>query len=244
MTRMKQIHADQTNDPVCEQCGTQPARHYEQYSFSEPGAPAEEIHAWLCVPCARAARQAIDELQRAQVKPPGAYSRDELMAEIDCLLETSGGFEICRRCHEQKTGCCPPQCRALGTHGCQQKNVFCSGFMCSALLNAYAECDAETGRRLKWLKTNYGAAEFRVYEMMTRVPQADREEARPLALPIFYPGPLELPDGAPLRAKLLGLAEEVLEIRRRWDGPERGAMDDLSLLNSELSPRIFHLPQK
>lgn len=69
---------------------------------------------------------------------------------------------------------------------------------------------------MKWIKQQLGPAEFRVYEMMTRVPAADREPARPLALPTHYPGPLGLGNGSAIREKLDALAEEVLEVRRRW----------------------------
>jgi hypothetical protein len=145
--------------------------------------------------------------------------RDELIAALDRFWAESGAGEICRRCHEQGTGCCPPMCRHLGAHGCVRKNVFCTSFVCSALLNAIAECDAETGRLLKWMKRNPGSAEFRVYEMVTRVPAIDREDVRPLAVPERYPGPLKL-RGESIRKPLLALAEQVLEIRRRWHKAE------------------------
>lgn len=109
----------------------------------------------------------------------------------------------------------------MGASGCDPNNkhgktVFCAAFVCGALLNAISECDAEAGRALKWVKKEMGAAEFRVYEMITRVPANAREPVRPLALPRRYPRPIELGDGERIRENLSALADEVLEIRRRW----------------------------
>ena len=106
------------------------------------------------------------------------------------------------------------------------KTVFCVAFVCGALLNAISECDAEAGRGLKWVKTELGAAEFRIYEMITRVPTQAREPVRPLALPRRYPQPAGLENGAKIKEKLSALAPEVLEIRRRWRELERQEADN------------------
>ncbi len=204
---------------TCQNCHQSNARRYEQYSFSVVGEAAQREEFWFCAKCARQRRTS---LQPA----PNQISRAELIAELDRFWSESGAGEICRRCHEQGTGCCPPMCRHLSAQGCGQKNVFCTGFVCSALLNGIAEYDAETGRVLKWAKRNVAAAEFRVYEMVTRVAAIDREPVRPLAVPEAYPGPLKLA-GQPLKAALLQLADEILEIRRRWHGEELQQVQDI-----------------
>ncbi len=210
---------------ICQTCGANEARLYEFYSFSNVGEPTEPQQNWLCVKCARRERQAIRETREAQQH--SQITRAELIAALDRFWAESGAGEICRRCHEQGTGCCPPMCRHLGASGCLQKNVFCSSFVCSALLNAIAECDPDTGRLLKWVKANPGAAEFRIYEMVTRVLAIDREPARPLTMPEHYPGPLNL-TGEPIKDNLLALAQEVLEIRRRWQSEELRQVEDVS----------------
>lgn len=205
----------------CQDCGQPTARVYEQYAYSAVGEPAMIAQFWLCAKCARLRRQQ----PAASPNLPHALTRAEMITIVDRFWQESGAGEICRRCHEQGTGCCPPMCRYLGATGCLQKNVFCTGFVCSALLNAIAECDAETGRRLKWIKTQVGAAEFRLYEMVTRVPVMDQERVRPLLLPAVYPGPLLL-NGADVRDQLLAMTDEVLEIRRRWHAEEQGPFYD------------------
>ena len=142
-------------------------------------------------------------------------SRAELIAQLDQFFAASGVFDICRRCHAQGTGCCPPTCRIIKNNGCQNgKTLYCATFLCSALLNAISECDAELGRLLKWLKSEVGVTEWHVYEMFTRVPAAHREPGQPLALPERYPFLPEL-DRAALQKRLTTLADEVLALRRR-----------------------------
>jgi hypothetical protein len=147
-------------------------------------------------------------------------SRKELIDDLDRFFNVSGVFEICGRCHRQGTGCCPTSCRVMGAAGCDSDNrygktVFCAAFLCSALLNAVSECDADIGRELRRIKRDYGPAEFHLYEMITRVPSESREPARPLRLPERYPAPAGL-DGERIRDQLLALSDEILEIRRRW----------------------------
>ncbi len=59
----------------CEQCGAENVRFYPRYFFSEPGAPAEEDRAWLCVKCARAERKAIHA--KGLANPQTAYTRED-----------------------------------------------------------------------------------------------------------------------------------------------------------------------
>jgi hypothetical protein len=205
---------------ICQICSANKARLYEMYVFSAVSEPVEPEQIWLCVKCARRERQARREARAAQLRNPNyatspQLSRDELIATLDRFWAESGAGEICRCCHAQGTGCCPPPCRHLSAQGCRQKNVFCTSFVCSALLMAIAECDAETARLLKWIKAHPGAAEFRIYEMVTRVPAIDRETTRPLALPDHYPGPLKL-EGNKIKTQLTASTQEILEIRRRW----------------------------
>lgn len=210
---------------TCSACGADGARHFQLFSFGAVGEPGEERRVWLCVRCARderknrtgSGRDRLNRLRQTdQPEPPAGLTRAELIAELDRFFAESGVFEICRRCHEQGTGCCPQACRALTATGCANKNLFCAAFVCSALLNAIAECAPQAARLLKWAKRELGPAEFRVYEMMTRVPQAYREEERPLKLPARYPGPLRLGDGRAIAPRLLALADEVLAVRQRW----------------------------
>ena len=60
----------------------------------------------------------------------------ELIVELDRFFAASGVFEICGKCHQQGTGCCPPTCRVMGTAGGDPNNkrgktVFCAAFICS-----------------------------------------------------------------------------------------------------------------
>ena len=186
----------------------------------------EEPEAILCVRCARARRKGL-----AATAPQGSgLTRRELIGELDRLFEASGAFEICRRCHEQGTGCCPPTCRVIGSRGCDDRNrhgktLFCATFVCSALLNAISECDADLGRTLKYLKHELGPAEFHLYEMITRVPSGHREPVQPLILPERYPQtrlePVGPERGRAIKEKLAALTDEVLEIRKRWHELER-----------------------
>jgi hypothetical protein len=205
----------------CEICGAATARHYQLFDFGQPCEPGEETVRPLCVRCARSERQRLQTLTAQS----GVLTRAELIAKLDRFFAASGVFDICRRCHEQGTGCCPPTCRIISAQGCDPANphgktLFCTTFICSALLNAISECEPEIGRILKWLKRDVGTTEWRVYQMYTRVPQAERDPERPLILPQSYPDPGEL-DGAQLKAQLSALADEVLEMRRRWHEQEQ-----------------------
>lgn len=160
-----------------------------------------------------------------QLASPKGLSRQELIAELDRFFAASGVFAICAQCHQQGTGCCPPTCRVIGAAGCDPNNkygktVFCTTFVCSALLNAISECDPELGRTLKWIKRELGVAEFHIYEMITRVPAEAREPVRPLALPQRYPQLVDL-NGEAIKEKLAALTNEVLEIRRLWSKEEK-----------------------
>lgn len=211
----------------CSSCGAETARRYQQIEIGVCGEPATHREFILCARCARAERKRL----AAQSEPRDGLTRAELLAALDRFFDASGVFDICRRCHEQGTGCCPSTCRVMGTAGCDPKNkygktVFCGAFVCSALLNAISECSPDTGRALKWVKNEVGSAEFPIYEMITRVPREEREPVRPIALPRRYPNPVRwegagLTDGAKIKEKLSALAPEVLEIRRRWRVLER-----------------------
>ena len=181
----------------------------------------------MCAKCARDERKRL----KARPDPDDGLTRQELIAALNRFFASSGALDICRRCHEQGTGCCPPTCRVMGAKGCDPNNkygktVFCAAFVCGALLYAISECDAEAARALKWVKTELGAAEFRIYEMITRVPAQARELVRPLALPRRYPQPAGLENGVKIKDKLSALAPEVLEIRRRWRELERQEADN------------------
>lgn len=209
-------------ETICQSCGARAGRRYQLISFGGFGEPGDERESRLCARCARAGRKRLN----ARPDPVSGLTRQELIAALDRFFASSGAIDICRRCHEQGTGCCPPTCRAMGPQGCDPDNrygktVFCAAFVCGALLNAVSECDAETGRALKWVKTELGTAEFRIYEMITRVPAGAREPVRPLALPRRYPQPAGLENGGKIKEKLSALAPEVLEIRRRWRELER-----------------------
>ena len=210
-------------ETICQSCGARVARSYQMIEFGEFGVPGDEREFALCVRCARSERKRL----KAGPDLEDGLTRGELIAALDRFFASSGVFDICRRCHEQGTGCCPPTCRVMGAQGCDPKNkygktVFCAAFVCGALLNAISECDAEAARALKWVKAELGAAEFHIYEMITRVPPPSRELVRPLALPRRYPRPDGLGNGGKIKEKLSALAPEVLEIRRRWRELEIG----------------------
>jgi hypothetical protein len=209
-------------ETTCQLCGAMTKRRYQLISFGKFGKTGAERDLRLCAWCARAERNRLN----AQPDPNVGLTRQELIAALDRFFASSGAFDICRRCHEQGTGCCPPTCRVMGTQGCDPNNkygktVFCAAFVCGALLNAISECDAEAARALKWVKNELGVAEFRIYEMITRVPSPSREPVRPLALPRRYPRPDGLENGGKIKEQLNALATEVLEIRRRWRELER-----------------------
>ena len=211
----------------CDGCGVSGAHRYQLDSFGKPNELSGKREFMFCVRCARAERKRL----KARPDPDDGLTRQELIASLDRFFASSGAFDICHRCHEQGTGCCPPTCRVMGARGCDPNNrygktVFCAAFVCGALLNAISECDAEAGRALKLVKTELGAAEFRIYEMITRVPTQARESVRPLALPRRYPQPAGLENGAKIKEKLSALAPEVLEIRRRWHELERQEADN------------------
>lgn len=210
-----------TTNQRCAHCGAETARQYQLIKFDAADQSHKSDERFLCVRCARMERK------RLQTEPESdeGLTREELISLLDRFFAASGVFDICARCHQQGTGCCPPTCRVMGEAGCDPNNkfgktVFCATFVCSALLNAIAECDAELARTLRWLKTEIGAAEFPIYEMITRVPAEAREQSRPLALPRRYPKPPDL-NGDAIKEKLLALTEEVLELRRIWREQEQ-----------------------
>src|SRR5215470_8134239 len=148
----------------CDDCGVGGARRYQLRNFGAFGEPGDERESMLCARCARDERKRL----KSEPDPTDGLTREELIAALDRFFASSGVFDICRRCHEQGTGCCPPTCRVMGTQGCDPNNkfgktVFCSAFVCGALLNAISECDPEAGRALKWVKNELGVAEFHVY---------------------------------------------------------------------------------
>ncbi len=200
----------------CQSCASPNARQYELYALLRVGEQAVPQELWLCVKCVRHERRSRNF---ASTSPTEKFSRTELISELDRFWEQSGAGEICRQCHEQGTGCCPPMCRNLSANGCRQKNVFCTGFTCSALLNAISECDAETGRALKWVKQNAAVTEFRLYEGVTRVPPVDRENKRPFTLQNQFPKIVL--QGEAIKEQLQNLSDEVLEIRRLWSKEEK-----------------------
>jgi hypothetical protein len=242
-------------ETICQSCGAGTARRYQLVSLGKFGEPGDEREFMLCARCARAERKRLN----ARMDPPDPYdglTRGEMIAALDRFFAASGVFDICRRCHEQGTGCCPTTCRVMGANGCDPNNkhgktAFCSAFVCGALLNAISECDAEMGRALKWIKTEVGATEFHIYEMITRVPAQSRDPVRPLALPRRYPfpkalglnalGPNTLENGDRIKNKLEALAPEVLEIRRRWRELER---QESSHTDKACRPLIRHNPFK
>ncbi|HKQ74671.1 MAG TPA: hypothetical protein VJ810_13350 [Blastocatellia bacterium] len=213
----------------CDGCGAGGARRYQLLGFGVFGEPGDERESQLCARCARAERKRL----KAEPDPGDGVTREELIAALDRFFASSGVFDICRRCHEQGTGCCPPTCRVMGANGCDPNNkygktVFCATFVCGALLNAISECDAEASRALRWAKNELGVAEFRLYEMITRVPAEAREPVHQLTLPRRYPRAQGLECGDKIKEKLSALANEVLEVRRRWRELERQEVNDES----------------
>lgn len=188
----------------CSECGTKNAHSYKHFDTDC------ELH--LCVRCARLKRKQINNTE-----PSDGLTREEFIEKLDRFFEASGMFEICRMCHEQGTGCCPSTCRVMGSKGCNPQNkygktMFCAGFICSALMNAVWECDPEMARTLKQIKNGPALSEYRIYEMITRVPSTERDPERPLTLPQYYSNPDEtglLSNGGKIRDELMKLASEI-----------------------------------
>lgn len=208
----------------CEKCGSPAARRCQTVRPAPYPAPATTTEQQLCPACARQTRRQLITITRREPdrESPSTWGdRQELIARLDQFFAEAGLFEICARCHEQGTGCCPPTCRVMGSHGCDPHNrygktVFCAAFICSALLNAISEVDPECGRILRWVKEQLGPAEFHLYEMITRVPAAHREPERPLLLPTAYPLPPLTGHAAKLREGLRPLIGEILAVRLLW----------------------------
>ena len=209
--------------PDCQNCGAQLANRYLTILPEPYPEPAAITEVPLCPACARLIRRRSAE---ADNRPPRSESdgiewieRRELISRLDRFFAAAGILEICARCHDQGTGCCPPTCRVMGSRGCDPDNrhgktVFCAAFLCSALLNAIREVDPECARVLRWVKNELGPAEFRLYEMISRVPSAHREPERPLRLPALYPAPPLSLNTDRLRAGLSQLLGEILAVRR------------------------------
>ena len=225
--------------PPCQQCERPAARRFQDYAFiplATPGRFDLEVveERWLCPRCARMARRALPSPGASSPGMSGPLlSRNELIGRLDTFFAESGAHEICARCHQQGTGCCPSSCRVMGSAGCDPthptgKTVFCATFLCSALLNAISELDPALGRSLQQSKKVLGNPEFHLYQLITRVPRAERETEIPLRLPERYPLPEGLDRGPDLRPSLLALAEEVLAIRRLWQKEEREEISPLS----------------
>lgn len=211
----------------CAECGRPSAHRYQTIRLAPYPAPGETTESLSCTGCARAVRR--NRHETAPGMPPetsaavAQVDRRALIAHLDQFFAAAGIFDVCARCHDQGTGCCPPTCRVMGPRGCDPasrygKTVFCAAFICSALLNTISEVDPECGRILRWVREQLGPAEFHIYEMITRVPAAHREPERPLALPPSYPVPPLAGHAARVRAGLAPLVEEILEIRRTWSG--------------------------
>jgi hypothetical protein len=208
----------------CQHCGAAGAIRGQRFDPAPYPAPGRVEETWLCRKCLRRHRRELPVIPAADLPqspdPAGReLTRRELIARLDRFCAAAGLFEVCARCHQQGTGCCPPTCRVMGTAGCDPQNrygktVFCAAFLCSALLNAIREIDPETGRILAWVKREIGPTEFHLYEMITRVPADAREPERPLQLPARYPAPPLDGRAELIRAGLVALTAEILAIRR------------------------------
>lgn len=201
----------------CTQCGKANAHRYQTLSIESVGAPAVASIESLCVACARKRR---GEAAEAQGVP-----RQSWIDELNNFFEESGLHSICAQCHQQGTGCCPPTCRRLTGEGCREKTVWCAAFVCSALLLAVEECDPQIARKLKWARREVGPSEYRLYEIITRVPSEHQEPERMLAIPRRLPGPMVL-DGRGIRNQLTSLTGNVLELRRHWSVQEQLERDE------------------
>jgi len=207
----------------CQDCGTPAANRCLTFTTRPYPQPAETTEQLLCPRCARRLRHRMtatdSEACTSGDSPVEWIGRRELIARLDQFFAASGILEICSRCHNQGTGCCPPTCRVMGSRGCDPQNrhgktVFCAAFLCSAILNAIREIDPECARILRWVRDQLGPTEFHLYEMIARVPAAHREPERPLRLPAAYPAPPLAHFAARIRAGLAPLADEILEVQR------------------------------
>ena len=146
--------------------------------------------------------------------------RMRFLSSLDEFFQQSGVLEICARCHEQGTGCCPSSCRRLTAEGCSQKVVWCGTFLCSALLGALRECSPEGARMFTWLKKEIGAGEWRLFELVSRMPAAERNAEHHIALSTQYPALDVLNNAVAIRPKLVALTGEILELRKAQNSSE------------------------
>src|SRR5262249_28604364 len=114
-------------ETICQSCGASDAHRYQLVGFGDSRTPNDEREFLLSVRCARAERKRLG----AQPDPANGFTREELIAALDRFFESSGVFDICRRCHEQGTGCCPPTCRVIGASGCDPNNKYGKTVFCA-----------------------------------------------------------------------------------------------------------------
>src|SRR5262245_845886 len=85
----------------CDGCDAGGAHRYQLISFGKANQPADQREFLLCAQCARAERKRLN----ARPDHTEGLTRQELIAALDRFFSSSGASDICRRCHEQDTGC-------------------------------------------------------------------------------------------------------------------------------------------
>lgn len=196
----------------CQDCGKPGARWYVFWLFPNPGEPATQIRKILCHDCRKSLTDGENGRRNAD--------RLRFIASLDEFFEQSGVLEICAQCHAQGSGCCPASCRRLTPEGCSQKIVWCGTFLCSALLGALRECSPESARMFDRLKKEVGVGEWRLFELVSRLPAAEQDAERYIPLSTRYPAIDKLNNAVAIRPKLAALTDEILELRRAQHSSE------------------------
>lgn len=196
----------------CQDCGNPGARRYVFWLFQSASEPANQIRKALCHDCRKSLTARENESRNAD--------RLRFLASLDEFFAQSGVLEICAQCHAQGTGCCPSSCRRKTAEGCTQKIVWCGTFLCSALLGALKECSPETAKMFSWLKKEVGPGEWRLFELVSRVPAVEHDAERHIPLSTRYPAVDELNNAVAVRQKLRALTGEILELRRAQHSSE------------------------
>jgi len=71
-----------------------------------------------------------------------------------------------------------------------------------------------------WLKKEVGGGEWRLFELVSRMPAAERTAEHHIALSTEYPTLDVLNDAGAIRPKLTALTGEILELRKAQNSAE------------------------
>jgi hypothetical protein len=215
---------DRSTDQECRICGIQPAHRGQTFELAEYPGECTVTEIPLCAGCR--ARCGVIQMRRelpvivdssGTHRPPYAARADRAARSV---LAAAGVFEICGACHRQGTGCCPPTCRVMGRNGCDPDNRY--GKTIFARPSSAAPCSTPSRRSTRRPayaaldRGQIGPTEYHIYEMITRVPAAARNRNDQSACPLPIQFHHSMVAGERIRASLISMSDEILEIRRNW----------------------------